>query len=160
MRSAVALAFIAGTLALAPGQASPMPLALGDHAALSRYMNGAVMQVSHRHVCAQRHRAAPLQLAVLSLLAALSVLLLAPLLSVWRSAVLNALHQPAAKCFMGIAATAITPIAATIGVPGITGPTPTAITGRIATAIGGGPIIAVTGSLAWIDQGRSASRWS
>jgi hypothetical protein len=29
-----------------------------------------------------------------------------------------------------------------------------------ATAIGGGPIIAVTGSLAWIDQGRSASRWS
>jgi len=75
MRSAVALAFIAGTLALAPGQASPMPLALGDHAALSRYMNGAVMQVSHRHVYAQRHRAAPLQLAVLSLLAALSVLL-------------------------------------------------------------------------------------
>ena len=61
---------------------------------------------------------------------------------------------------MGIAATAITPIAATIGVPGITGPTTTAITGRIATAIGGGPIIAVTGSLAWIDQGRSASRWS
>src|SRR5262249_8183255 len=71
MRSAVALAFIAGTLALAPGQASPMPLALGDHAALSRYMNGAVMQVSHRHVYAQRHRAAPLQLAVLSLLAGL-----------------------------------------------------------------------------------------
>jgi len=54
MRSAVALAFIAGTLALAPGQASPVPLALGDHAALSRYMNGAVTQVSHRHVYARR----------------------------------------------------------------------------------------------------------
>jgi len=61
---------------------------------------------------------------------------------------------------MGIAATAITPIAATIGVPGITGPTTTAITGRIATAIGGGPIIAVTGSLIWIDQDRSGSRRS
>jgi len=36
----------------------------------------------------------------------------------------------------------------------------TAITGRIATAIGGGPIIAVTGSLAWIDQDRPASRRS
>src|SRR5262249_61205865 len=124
MRSAVALAFIAGTLALAPGQASPMPSALGDHAALSRYMHGAVLQASHRHVYAQRHRAAPLQLAVLSLLAALSVLLLAALLSVWRSAVLNALHQPAAKCFMGIAATAITPVPPTLGVPGLTGPSP------------------------------------
>ena len=51
-------------------------------------------------------------------------------------------------------------IAATIGVPGIIGPTPTAITGRIAMAIGGGPIIAVTGSLIWIDQDRSASRRS
>src|SRR5262249_56896752 len=86
-----------------------------------------------------RHRAAPLQLAVLSLLAALSVLLLAALLSVWLSAVLNALHQPAAKCFMGIAATAITPIAATIGVPGITGPTTTAISGRFAPAFLSGP---------------------
>jgi hypothetical protein len=44
--------------------------------------------------------------------------------------------------------------------PGITGPTTTAITGRIATAIGGGPIIAVTGSLIWIDQDRSGSRRS
>ena len=61
---------------------------------------------------------------------------------------------------MGIAATAITPIAASIGVPGITDPTPTAIIGRIGTAIGTGPIIAVTGSLIWIDQDRSASRRS
>ena len=53
------LHFIAGTLALAPGQASPVPLALGDHAALSRYMNGAVMQVSHRHVYARRYAIAP-----------------------------------------------------------------------------------------------------
>jgi hypothetical protein len=36
-----------------------MPLALGDHAALSRYMNGAVMQVSHRHVYARRYAIAP-----------------------------------------------------------------------------------------------------
>src|SRR5262249_30013938 len=46
--------------------------------------------------------AAPLQLAVLFLLAALSVSLLAALLSVWRSAVLNALHQTATNCFMTI----------------------------------------------------------
>src|SRR5262249_26279201 len=152
----------ADILALAPGQASPMPLALGDHAALSpvHERRSDAGLASPRLRPPLRHRAAPLQLAVLSLLAALSVLLLAALLSVWLSAVLKALHQPAAKCFMGIAATAITPIAATLGVPGITGPTTTAITGRIATAIGGGPIIAVTGSLAWIDQGRSASRWS
>jgi hypothetical protein len=42
----------------------------------------------------------------------------------------------------------IRPVIAVVVVPGT------------ATAIGGGPIIAVTGSLAWIDQGRSASRWS
>ena len=52
------------------------------------------------------------------------------------------------------------PYRGTIGVPGIIGATPTAITGRIAMAIGGGPIIAVTGSLIWIDQDRSASRRS
>jgi hypothetical protein len=33
-------------------------LALGDHAA-SRHMSGAVMQVSHGHVYARRHAAAP-----------------------------------------------------------------------------------------------------
>ena len=36
-----------------------MPLALCDHAALSRHMSGAVMQVSHGHVYARRHAAAP-----------------------------------------------------------------------------------------------------
>src|SRR5262249_37706317 len=125
--------------------------------ALSRYMNGAVMQVSHRHVYAQRHRAAPLQLAVLSLLAALSVLLLAALLSVWRSAVLNALHQPASQSFMGIGGKAIVPSAATTGVYrpyyyGYYRPYRYGYWRR--------PYYRLTGSLAWIDQGRSASRWS
>ena len=58
MRSAVAFAFIVGTLAMAPGQASAVRLALGDHAALSRDMSGAVMQVSHRHAYVRRYAVA------------------------------------------------------------------------------------------------------
>jgi len=41
------------------GTGFPNAAALGDHAALSRYMNGAVMQVSHRHVYARRYAIAP-----------------------------------------------------------------------------------------------------
>ena len=83
MRIAAALAFIASVLVMTPEAVSAMPLTLGDHAALSRHMSTPVMQVAHRHAYApplqalRLHRAAPLQLAVLSLLAALPLLLLA-----------------------------------------------------------------------------------
>jgi hypothetical protein len=53
MRIAVALALFAGALTLTPGSASSAPLALGDHATLSRDMS-AVVQVS-RHRTAYAH---------------------------------------------------------------------------------------------------------
>jgi hypothetical protein len=56
MRITVALALIAGALAMTPGPASAVQLALGDHAALSRDMSGAAMQVSHRHVYARHYK--------------------------------------------------------------------------------------------------------
>ncbi|HET7446867.1 MAG TPA: hypothetical protein VFJ49_02960 [Methyloceanibacter sp.] len=59
MPSAVALAFIAGALAMAPGPASAVPLTLGDHASLSRNLSAEVMQVSHRHVYVRRYAVAP-----------------------------------------------------------------------------------------------------
>ena len=49
MRSAVAIALILGTLTISSGSASAVPLALGDHATLSREASVAVMQVAHRH---------------------------------------------------------------------------------------------------------------
>jgi hypothetical protein len=49
MRSAVAIALILGALTISSGSPSALPLALGDHAALSREASVAVMQVAHRH---------------------------------------------------------------------------------------------------------------
>jgi hypothetical protein len=43
MRSAVALALFAGAFLLAPGPAHAVPLALGDHAAISQELSGTVV---------------------------------------------------------------------------------------------------------------------
>lgn len=62
MRSAIALALIAGALTMTPGWASAVPFALDDHAALSRDASASVMQVAHRHYYsrhAKRYAAAP-----------------------------------------------------------------------------------------------------
>jgi hypothetical protein len=53
MRSAVAIALIVGALTITSESVSATPLAFGDHAALSRDMSAAVMQVAHRHAYAQ-----------------------------------------------------------------------------------------------------------
>jgi hypothetical protein len=55
MRIAVALALIGGALTLTPGLASAAPLALGDHASLSRDMSAAVVQISHRRTVYAHH---------------------------------------------------------------------------------------------------------
>jgi hypothetical protein len=44
MRSAIALFFLAGALSLASGPAQAVPLALGDHAELSREASGALVE--------------------------------------------------------------------------------------------------------------------
>jgi len=44
MRIAVALALFAGAFLLASGPARAVPLALGDHAAMSRELSGAVVE--------------------------------------------------------------------------------------------------------------------
>ncbi len=55
LRLLIACALVAGALALAPKPASALPLALGDHAALSQEISGAaVEQVSRRSVNARR----------------------------------------------------------------------------------------------------------
>lgn len=54
MRIAVALALIAGAFLLAPGSAHAVPLALGDHAALSQELSGAVVETVARRVQARR----------------------------------------------------------------------------------------------------------
>ncbi|MCJ7528346.1 MAG: hypothetical protein MUO37_09630 [Methyloceanibacter sp.] len=55
LRIAVALALIAGALVLTPKPASALPLALGDHAAISQEISGAVVeQVGRRSVNARR----------------------------------------------------------------------------------------------------------
>jgi hypothetical protein len=56
MRSAVAIALIVGGLTITSGSVSATPLALGDHAALSRDMSAAVMQVAHRHAYARHYK--------------------------------------------------------------------------------------------------------
>jgi hypothetical protein len=65
MRSAVAIALIVGALSITSGLVSATPLALSDHAALSRDMSAAASRASPR-LCpplqALRQRAAPLQL--------------------------------------------------------------------------------------------------
>ena len=49
MRIAVSLALFAGAFLLAPGSAHAVPLALGDHAATSQDLSGAVVEtVAHR----------------------------------------------------------------------------------------------------------------
>ena len=49
MRIAVALALFAGAFLLAPGSGSAVPLALGDHAAMSQELSGSVVeQVARR----------------------------------------------------------------------------------------------------------------
>ena len=51
----LAFALVAGAFLLAPKPASALPLALGDHAALSQEIGGAVVeQVSRRSVTARR----------------------------------------------------------------------------------------------------------
>jgi hypothetical protein len=55
LRLLVALALVAGAFVLAPRPASALPLALGDHAALSHEIGGAVVeQVARRSVNARR----------------------------------------------------------------------------------------------------------
>jgi hypothetical protein len=65
MRSAVAIALIVGALSISSGLVSATPLALSDHAALSRDMSAAASRASPR-LCpplqALRQCAAPLQL--------------------------------------------------------------------------------------------------
>jgi hypothetical protein len=56
MRSAVAIALIVGALTITSGSVSATPLALGDHAALSRDMSAAVMQVAHRHAYTRHYK--------------------------------------------------------------------------------------------------------
>jgi len=58
MRIAVALTLFAAATLLAPGLASAVPLALGDHAALSRDLSGDVMeQVARRYQARSKHYA-------------------------------------------------------------------------------------------------------
>jgi hypothetical protein len=47
-RLAIALALVAGALLLTPKPASALPLALGDHAALSQELGGAVVEKAAR----------------------------------------------------------------------------------------------------------------
>jgi hypothetical protein len=92
MRMAIAFALFAGATLLAPGAASAVPLALGDHAAVSRNLSNAALEpVARRpHKYSKRYAAKyPRRYSWLSLLAALSVSLLAVLLPVWRPAVLS-----------------------------------------------------------------------
>ena len=53
MRIAVAFALFAGAFVLAPSPASAAPLALGDHAAMSRELNGGVVENVARRVYAR-----------------------------------------------------------------------------------------------------------
>jgi hypothetical protein len=56
MRITIAFALLAGALLLAPGPASALPLTLGDHAATSRELSGAVVEkASRRSVHAHRY---------------------------------------------------------------------------------------------------------
>ena len=54
-RTAIALTFIAGAFFWAPRPAQALPLALGDHAALSQEISGAIVeQASRRSLHARR----------------------------------------------------------------------------------------------------------
>ena len=55
MRIAVALALIAGCFLLAPGSAFALPLALGDHAAISQELCGAAVEKAHHRTAQARH---------------------------------------------------------------------------------------------------------
>jgi hypothetical protein len=55
MRIAIALALFAGCLAMAPGSASAFPLALADHAAMSREVGGSAVEKVHHKTVHARH---------------------------------------------------------------------------------------------------------
>jgi hypothetical protein len=55
MRIAIALAFLAAAFVFAPGPASAVPLALGDHAAMSQKLAGAVVEKASRRAHARRY---------------------------------------------------------------------------------------------------------
>lgn len=55
MRIAVALALFAGAFLLAPGPARAVPLALGDHAAMSQELSGAVVEKVARRAHYKRY---------------------------------------------------------------------------------------------------------
>jgi hypothetical protein len=55
MRIAIALALFAGCLAMAPGSASAFPLALADHAAMSREVGGGAVEKVHHKTAHARH---------------------------------------------------------------------------------------------------------
>jgi hypothetical protein len=55
MRIAVAFALLAGAFLLAPGSARAVPLALGDHAALSQGLSGAVVEEVARRARSKRY---------------------------------------------------------------------------------------------------------
>ena len=56
LRIAAALALVAGAFLLAPSPASALPLALGDHAAVSQDLGSALVEnASRRSVNARRH---------------------------------------------------------------------------------------------------------
>jgi hypothetical protein len=55
MRIAIAFALFAGALALAPGSASAVPLALGDHAAMSQTLAGATVENVSRRAKLRRY---------------------------------------------------------------------------------------------------------
>ena len=75
MRMAIAVAFFSAASFLAVGLASAVPLALGDQAALARYASAGAVEPAALHALQAlcREILAPLQLDLLSLLAALSV---------------------------------------------------------------------------------------
>ena len=55
MRIAVALALFAGAFFLAPGPAHAVPLVLGDHAAMSQELSGAVVEEVARRARYKRY---------------------------------------------------------------------------------------------------------
>ena len=60
LRMAVALALLAGALVLTPRPASALPLALGDHAAISQELSGSVVeQVARRAQARHAKRYSP-----------------------------------------------------------------------------------------------------
>ena len=60
MRIAVALALLAGALVLTPRPASALPLALGDHAAMSQELSSAIVeQVARRAQARHAKRYSP-----------------------------------------------------------------------------------------------------